>query len=60
MLKTKHMPITFLRVSTKCQTLMAAIYISFMKFKVENSALLCSQRITKSNHFGLFFYKGIF
>lgn len=54
------MPITFSRLSPKCQTLIAAIYISFIKFKVENSALLCSQRTGKRSGFVLFFYKGTF
>lgn len=48
------MPITFLRVSTKSQTLVAASYISFMPFTVENISLLCSQRIGKRNSFVLF------
>lgn len=57
MLQNKYILITFLRVSTKSQILVAASYISFMPFTVENISLLCSQRIGKRNSF---VYKGIF
>ena len=41
------MPVSFLMTSTKCQTLTTTMHISISKLKVENSSLLCSQRIGK-------------
>lgn len=60
MLHNKHIPIRFLRVSTKHQALTPAVYISIVKLKVENSFLPCFQRMYERNQGFLIPDQGLF